>query len=190
MVPALILEKVLAIELGYRVLPVHRVSISLSPYYNFYRDLRSVDQPTPNNYIFGNHFKGEIYGAELAAQFQVTDWWRLRGGYNYIHKSLWPHGGLNVSASVREGNDPEHQFSFQSFVDLPAHFQFDVAGRWVDDLTTPAVPSYFSVDARLAWHFKNMEISLVGQNLCDSHHPEFGTQQIPRSVYGKVSWRF
>lgn len=183
-------ETLLSYELGGRVRLGERLSTSLSVYYNAYEDLRSLDQPTPNNYILANHFKGEVWGVEWGAQYQLSQWWRLRGGYNYLHKNLWPSGGANVTASVREGNDPEHQFSFQSIMDLPAHFQFDAAGRYVDRLPSPVVPSYFSFDIRLAWRYRQMEVSLVGQNLYDAHHPEFGSREIPRSVYGKVTWRF
>ena len=61
------------------------------------------------------------------------------------------------------------------------------------------IPSYFSLDARLAPRArKNLEIAVVGQNLLDDHHPEFGTSplvrsplvEIRRGVYGKVTWRF
>src|SRR5206468_7371539 len=94
-----------------------------------------------------------------------------------------------------EGNDPNHQFMAQSFIDLPKDFQFDVTARYVDTLPSPHVPSYFTFDARLAWRFRrNLEISLVGQNLWDNRHPEFGDpatrQEIPRSVYGKVALKF
>jgi iron complex outermembrane receptor protein len=47
---------------------------------------------------------------------------------------------------------------------------------------------------RVAWQFKDLELSIVGQNLLDNQHPEFGNvigrPEIARSVYGKVSWRF
>jgi len=183
-------EKLIALELGYRVRPAERLSLSLASYYNFYEDLRSVDEPTPGNRVLANHFKGEIWGFELSGQYHVTDWWRLRAGYNYLNKNLWPHGGINVSPSIREGNDSKNQFSFQSIVDLPAHFQFDATGRYYSALTSPDVPAYFAMDIRLAWHYKSTEISLVGQNLFEPEHTEFGTQQIPRGVYGKVTWRF
>jgi len=183
-------EKLIALELGYRVRPADRLSLSLASYYHFYEDLRSVDEPTPGSFILQNHFKGEIWGFELSGQYHVTDWWRLRAGYNYLNKHLWPHGGINVSPSIREGNDSENQFSFQSIVDLPAHFQFDTTGRYLSRLTSPDVDAYFSIDVRLAWRYKSTELSVVGQNLCEPEHSEFGTQQIPRSIYGKVTWRF
>jgi len=62
-------------------------------------------------------------------------------------------------------------------------------------LPSPSVPSYVTADLRLAWRpSPSLELSIVGQNLFDNQHPEFGAaanrQEIPRSVYGKVTWRF
>ena len=186
-------ENLLAYELGYRVQPFSRLSLSAAPYYNFYEDLRSVDQTSPTNFVLENHFKGEVWGIELSANYRATDWWRFRGGYNYLHKHLWPTT-TNALVSVREGNDPHHQFSLQSIMDLPGHFQFDLTARYVDTLPSPNVPSYLTFDVRVAWQFKDLELSIVGQNLLDNRHPEFGNvtgrREIARSVYGKVSWRF
>jgi iron complex outermembrane receptor protein len=50
----------------------------------------------------------------------------------------------------------------------------------------------------LAWRpIKNLELSLVGQNLIHAHHLEFNRSfineaqsEVDRSVYGKVTWRF
>src|SRR6266516_4160343 len=167
-------ENLLAYELGYRVQPFSRLSLSAAPYYNFYDDLRSIDQTSPTNFVFENHFKGEVWGIELSANYRATDWWRLSGGYNYVHKHLWPPT-TNALASVREGNDPQHQFSAQSIMDLPAHLQFDVTARYVDTLPSPNVPSYLTFDVRLAWTpIPRLELSVVGQNLLDNQHPEFG----------------
>jgi iron complex outermembrane receptor protein len=187
-------ETVLAYEAGYRVRPVERVSLSLATYYNDYDFLRSLNQISPTNFVIGNGFRGQTWGVELSGTYQATDWWRLRGGYTYLNKVLWADRP-NVTPSVREGNDPENQVLIQSILDLPAHFQFDVVGRYVDTLENPHVPSYVSFDARLAWWYQGkVEISIVGQNLWDNQHPEFGAiatrQEIPRSVFGKVAWWF
>jgi iron complex outermembrane recepter protein len=187
-------ETVLAYEAGYRVRPIERATLSLATYYNDYNNLRSVNALTPTNFIIGNGFNGQTWGVELSGTYQATDWWRLRAGYTYLHKDLWP-GSSKATPSIREGNDPENQFLLQSSMNLPAHFQFDVVGRYVDTLRNPNVPSYVSFDARVAWWWKDsLEISIVGQNLWDNQHPEFGAaatrQEIPRSVFGKVAWWF
>jgi iron complex outermembrane recepter protein len=187
-------ETVLAYEAGYRVRPIDRLNLSLASFYNDYDHLRSLNQTTPTSFAFRNNFEGQTWGFELSGTYQATDWWRLRAGYTYLNKLLWTHNPA-VNARNPEGNDPENQFLVQSILDLPAHFQFDVVGRYVDTLENPHVPSYVSFDARLAWRWRDhMEISVVGQNLWDDHHPEFGAgttrEEIPRSVFGKVAWWF
>ncbi len=187
-------ETLIAYEAGYRVRPMDRLSLSLASYYNAYDHLRSVDTLTPTSFIIGNGFQGQTWGLELSGNYQVTDRWRLRGGYTYLNKLLWPIKA-GVLPSVREGNDPENQVLIQSILDLPAHFQFDGVGRYVDTLENPHVPSYVTFDLRLAWWYKGkVEVSVIGQNLWTKQHAEFGAaatrQEIPRSVFGKVAWWF
>ena len=67
--------------------------------------------------------------------------------------------------------------------------------RYVDSLASQNVPSYVTADVRLAWQpTKQLELAVVGQNLLDSRHPEFGTgrtrHEIQHGVYGKVTYRF
>jgi hypothetical protein len=83
----------------------------------------------------------------------------------------------------------------QTIWDLPYHFQFDVSGRYIDNLPeapglSPAVPSYISINCRLAWEYKNYSIALMGQNLGERTHPEFGSYEIPRSIYAKIMFQF
>lgn len=193
-------EELLALELGYRVRPLDKLAVSLATYYNFYDDLRSIDQISADTLKVDNHFEGKTWGVELAGDFQAADWWRLRGGYDYLHKHISPTRSAAVPG-VREGNDPHHIFKLQSIMDFRGFFkdkdsfQLDVAGRYYDALMDPHVPGYISCDVRLAWAWMDrLEISIVGQNLLDNQHPEFGAlasrQEIPRSVYGKVTLRF
>jgi iron complex outermembrane receptor protein len=187
-------ETVLAYEAGYRVRPIERATLSLATFYSDYNNLRSVDAITPTNFIIGNGFNGQTWGVELSGTYQATAWWRLRAGYTYLHKDLWP-GSAKATPSIREGNDPENQVMLQSIMNLPAHFQLDAVGRYVDTLQNPNVPSYVSFDVRVAWWWRDdLEISIVGQNLWDNQHPEFGAattrEEIPRSVFGKVAWWF
>lgn len=183
-------ERVMSYELGYRVHPFESLAISIATYYNDYSDLRSLDEPTPNNFIIANHFEGTIYGVEVAVNYHPFEWWRWRFGYNYLNKDLDVNGGLGVNASAREGNDPKHQFTFQSILDLPGNFGFDVTGRWISELSSPVVPAYFSLSTRLSWEYKNFEISVIGHNLTEPSHREFGNREMPRAVYGNITWRF
>jgi iron complex outermembrane receptor protein len=77
--------------------------------------------------------------------------------------------------------------------------EFDIMARYVDSLKSVNVPSYFSMDTRLAWRPTCcLELSVVGQNLLDAQHPEYGSSifsgeiatQTQRGVYGMVTWGY
>jgi iron complex outermembrane receptor protein len=192
-------ETVVAYELGYRTELTSRLGISISTFFNDYDDLRSVEPigGAPGQTIILNRLSGETYGVELSATWQPLEQWRLRGGYTYFRKKIFFDGSLDVNDGRAEGNDPQHQFLVQSMINLPANVEFDSVLRYVDNLSQrgPRVPSYVSLDLRLGWRpTPAWEFAIVGQNLLDKRHPEFGApatrQEIPRSVYGKVTWKF
>ncbi len=191
-------EKVLAYELGYRLRPIKSLSLSLAGFFNQYDELRSLNlnETPPPVLVFSNDQKAETWGIELSGEVQVVEGWRMRAGYTYLHEHIRATDAAVLPGSVTiEANDPQHQFLVQSMLDLPGHFRFDTVARYVDALPgtavpSPRIPAYLTVDARLAWEFKGVELSLVGQNLADNQHPEFSSLEIPRSVYGKITWRF
>ncbi|HLW76093.1 MAG TPA: hypothetical protein VKS01_03890, partial [Bryobacteraceae bacterium] len=59
-----------------------------------------------------------------------------------------------------------------------------------------AIPAYMQVDSRIGWQYKNVELSLNGQNLLRPNHLEFPNEltasetNVPRSVFVQISWRF
>jgi iron complex outermembrane receptor protein len=187
-------EKVIAYELGYRVRPVDRLSLSLATFYNRYHDIRSIDSNASPTVplVLANSQRAESWGFELSGSFQAMDWWRLRGGYTYFSKNIWPTSAKVLPASVDfEGVDPRHQCLLQSMMNLPRHLELDLVARYADQLPgstfTAHIPAYFTFDIRLAWQYKRFEISLVGQNLAKDQHIETGRSQIPRSIYGRVT---
>jgi iron complex outermembrane receptor protein len=193
-------ETVIAYELGYRAELTRRLAVSVSTFFNDYDDIRSLEPipGSPGQLIVSNGLAAKTYGTELSLTWQATDWWRLRGGYTFLKKRISLNGSGDVNRGRAEGNDPQHQFLIQSMINLPARLEFDSVLRYVDNLNQlgPLVPSYVSLDLRLGWHpTPNWEFAIVGQNLLDKRHPEFlaagavGTE-IPRSVYGKVTWKF
>ena len=197
--PNFVSEELLAYELGYRIQPHPRLSLSLATYYNDYDNIRSVEKvnpPAPFPIVLANGQKGESYGAELTAEYRVTDWWRLRAGYTELQIHVRPKpGSTDTSKGSSESHDPNHQFSLRSSWDLPGHLEFDTGFRYVSQIANQGVPAYAELDVRLAWRpTPKLEFSIVGQNLLHDHHPEFGAlpsrQEIERSVYGKVTWRF
>ena len=192
-------EELLAYELGYRIQPHPRVSLSVAAFYNDYDNIRSVERLIATNafpIVLANGQKAESYGAELTAEYRVTDWWRLLAGYTELQIAIRPKpGSTDTSHGSSESHDPNRQFFLRSSLELPAHLEFDWAFRYVAHIANQSVPSYEELDVRLAWlPTPRLELSIVGQNLLDNHHPEFGAlagrQEIQRGVYGKVAWRF
>ncbi len=132
----------------------------------------------------------ETVGVEIAATWNVTDYWKLIGGYSWLNVKGRRDIGL-------VGNDPNNQFHFRSWLNLPWKLEFDSALYYVDAIPNFTIPSYLRLDLRLGWKpIKNLDLSLVLQNLLQNRHPEFDTisglhaTEVPRSVYGKVTWRF
>ncbi|MGZ8898909.1 MAG: TonB-dependent receptor plug domain-containing protein [Limisphaerales bacterium] len=192
-------ETLIAYEIGFRTQITRTVGASISTFFNDYDKIRSVEPiiGSPGQNIILNGLEAETYGVELGLFWQPTDWWRLRGGYTFLEKNVLLRESMDINQGRGEGNDPHHQFLLHSMLNLPANLQFDSVLRYVDNLNQlgPTVPAYFALDLRLAWRpSENWEIALVGQNLLDEQHPEFGNpatrQEIPRSVFGKVTWTY
>jgi iron complex outermembrane recepter protein len=191
-------EKVIAYELGYRIKPVEKIFFSLAAFYNQYTDVRSIDSNTITAtpaLIIGNSQRAESWGLEFSGNYQVKEWWRLRGGYTFFKKNMSAITDKVVPLSGDfEGIDPANQFMLQSIMDLYKGLQLDMFAHYTDVIRsseiTSRVPAYFTFDLRLAYRIKAFEVSLIGQNLLESSHVETGSSKIPRSIYGKVTCQF
>jgi iron complex outermembrane receptor protein len=203
-------ESVVAYELGYRAQLGDRLTAAVSTFFNDYDDLRSTSISPPDPvfqlpfpFFFENNLEGETYGFELSTTFQALDRWRLHGAYRVLQADIDVKAGrTDFNNALNETNDPQQQLSLRSSLDLPGSVQLDAGLRWVDtrtvnDIGTPrTVPDFTELDVRLAWNpTRALELSLVGRNLLDGEHPEFGVPgparvEIERSVYGKLVWRY
>ena len=191
--PYFVSEKLVAHELGYRFQPTPVSSLSASFFYNAYHDIYSVENvPGTMTYLIQNGAVGESWGFEFSGNWRVLPRWRLRGGYTYFDKNLRPKEGHAFNPAYL-GNDVKHRAVLQSVLDLPAHFQLDLAVRYLDGIrptiATAYVPSYTTFDARLAYTWRWIEVSVAGQNLGDKMHAEFGSQELPRNYYAKLLFR-
>ncbi len=197
-------ESVVALESGYRSRIGSRVSAMVAAFYNEYRDLRSTST-TPVTilpFFFANNVEGETYGLEATSTVVLSERWRLHLGYTVLLTHLGVREGEeDFNAALNETADPQQQVLVRSSADLGRAVALDVALRWVDTLRTNSgpivgtVPSYFELDLRLAWRLSpSLELSLVGRNLLDDTHPEYGFPgpervEIGRAVVGRVTWR-
>ncbi len=197
--PNVVSEKLVAYELGYRVQFGAQLGLSLATFYNDYRDLRSLEPLTPPlafPVVINSGLNGYSAGAELTAQWHASAAWRLRAGYTELHVHSEPQPGLPDRVSGRNvANDPSHQFLLRSLWDVTPKWQLDATLRAVGRINNQSVPGYAELDLRLGWRpSETLEISLAGQNLLHGRHAEFNPpgsrREIPRSIFGKVSWRF
>jgi iron complex outermembrane receptor protein len=201
-------EDVLAYEIGYRAQPLDPVSIDVAAYYNDYDDLRSletsgllVDFPSAGLFTAtadaGNVLEAQGYGVEVSSTWSVTEFWRLVGAYTFMKIDIDTNGSPDPTAVGQEDDTPTHQFNVRSLLDLPWNVQVDTAVFWVDDVSNQGVGDYARFDARLSWTPRpGLELSVVGQNLTDGSHNEFGhsftgaATSVPRSVFGSLTWRY
>ncbi|MEE8428197.1 MAG: TonB-dependent receptor, partial [Gammaproteobacteria bacterium] len=201
-------EELIAYELGYRVKATETLSVDAAFFYNDYDDLRTIRTfapifvpPAELLLPFDNNMDGESYGAEVTAQWQVMPNWRLQGSYTYLNVSLdLKNGSIDTQSESAEDADPSHKATLWSTYSLGSKWELGSGLRYVSsiDAPGPGADSYVELDLRLGWlPTNNLELSLVGRNLLDNHHPEFQpdfilTQptEVERSVYANAKWRF
>ncbi|HEX4026368.1 MAG TPA: TonB-dependent receptor [Rhizomicrobium sp.] len=193
--PNFLPEQVTAYELGYRGRLFERVSLSVSAFDNVYDDLKDVE-PTPVTTLplmWANMMKGNVHGVEAWASFQALDWWRLDLGFNAQHEDLsFQPGSFKLLGIAQAGDDPHHQASLRSSMNLPYDLNFDADFRYVGALPDPALPEYVELNSRLAWKVSDtLSVALAGYNLLHGQHLEYpGGDQIRRSVYFETRLRF
>jgi iron complex outermembrane recepter protein len=202
-------ESLIGYEAGYRSLMGPKFYVDIAAFYNNYDHLLSIEpgapfaenSPGPPHSViplfFRNGVLGNTAGFEIAPDWTPTRTWRLRGSYSYLHIDLNKStSSLDAStANSTRGSSPHHQVAIQSSVDLPKKLEFDQTFRYVSSLPAQLVGAYTTADVRFSWHAtRSVDISVVGQNLLQPHHAEFGGDPGPlvgieRSAYIKVTWQ-
>ena len=201
-------EVLVAYELGYRAQPLDRVSFDIAAFYNDYDRLRSVEPTAP---IVGfpapglvtvpalaaNRLEASAWGVELSGSWEVLDFWKLTGGATFLDIEIHSSGSADPTAEGQADDSPESHFFVRSWLDLPCDLELDTTFFWVGPVDNQDVGEYGRLDVRLGWQpLPGLELSLVGQNLIDESHDEFGpsfTQlptSVPRSFYGMATWRW
>jgi len=207
--PDTVSEELIAYEVGMRAQPTDRFSWDLAAFYNDYGKLQSITYrdstdsgPPPGtpplfeNFAITNNGIGETYGFELAADYEMSESWRLHGSYSYLIVNIWFHPGSDPFG-LTVGPTPTSQVYAQSSWDIGCRTKLDLMFRYVDSISgfdVNNVPSYFVMDTRLAWEPRpGLEFSVVGRNLLDGDHVEYQgdtSTKVQQEVYGMVSWRY
>jgi iron complex outermembrane receptor protein len=207
--PNFLPETLLGYEAGYRQLVTRRVYVDVALFHNQYDNLTSLGSsltisveksPSPTHLLatipWGNGIKGTTNGGEIAPDWKATRWLELKGSYSYTSLDLKNKLGNSDIGTVRtdEGSSPRHQVVVQSLFNLPMGFELDPTYRYVSALPALSVRAYTTMDVRVGWHLtRNLQLSLVGQNLFQPKHVEFGGDPGPligikRSAYAQITW--
>ncbi len=202
-------EEVYALELGYRSQLTDTFTLDTALFYNYYEELVTLNTeivgieqlPAPAHLLAANRFVNQMtastYGAEISANWQITNFWQLNSSYSWFKldaqtKSFDAAGDL----FLKENSDPRHQFSVRSNIQLPYNLEFNSLFYYTDRLQAHNVTDQARLDLRLAWSPTPMlELSVVAQNITNKQHKEFTARDvhhsyIPRSAYGRITFRF
>jgi len=202
-------ESLIGYEAGYRSLAGPKFYVDIAAFYNNYDHLLTIEpgapftesSPAPPHavipFFFRNGLLGNTAGFEIAPDWTPTRTWRLRGSYSYLHMDLNKKASsLDAStANSTQGSSPQHQIAIQSSLDLPRKLEFDQTLRYVSSLPAQLMRAYITADVRFSWHAtRSLDVSVVGQNLFQPHHAEFGGDPGPlvgieRSAYIKLTWQ-
>jgi iron complex outermembrane recepter protein len=192
-------EQVIAYETGVRVEASATLSYSLVAFYNEYNFLRTVEPASSTQFFpltWDNLLKGDTYGVEGWAHWQVTSWWRLSPGFRALRERLrFKPGASGLLGTTQAGDDPSTHADLTSSVDLSHHFVVDATLRYVGALPSPALAHYFELNGRIGWRATDsLDLSVSVLNALHPRHYEFpsaqGGEAIYRSVQAQARWRF
>ncbi len=202
-------EELIGYQFGYRAEIGTRLSLDFASFWNRYHHLQTdepapsffTSSPPPPHFVFpeisDDHAHARTYGAEIFANWNVTDHWQISPGYAFLQMQVRPDASSkDMSVSGVAGDAPKHGFQIRSQVSLPHRLDWDATLYFVGALPDQAVPSYTRADMRIGWRVGEfVEFSVVGQNLLTPRHAEFGDDAplhtlAQRNLFGKVTWRF
>lgn len=190
-------EEVITLELGYRRSLTEKLSLDGTLFLNDYDQLRGVDYTgsPPQNPRIENSREGNGRGIEVLLHYTASPTWAMYLGGSFFELNLDAKDGFNDPNIANEDeNDPRVQ-SFVRSVWQSGRLSWDGTLRHIETIEDQGTPSYTELDMRIAWQLKEgLELALVGSNLLDDEHLEYGNEQtgtrIKRSVHATATWSF
>jgi iron complex outermembrane receptor protein len=207
--PRFLSEQVRDYEVGYRRQWSKRVSLDADAFLSFYRNLATFEPqalvivPGPVTVfqvpvMYGNKGRANDFGGEVSVNWSVSSRWRISPGYSLVHINYWLEPGSGDTFTVAlAGNTPLNMVQIRSTINLTRRLEWDQTVYWSQAFANGTVPSHARLDSKLAWKAgESVELSLTGQNLLRPEFLEFGNfeevvgTEAPRSLIGKIVWRF
>jgi len=204
--PDVAAEALVAIEAGYRRKLARKVSLDLAVFRHDYSRLAILEPgdlfmdsslpgaPLVAPLFLTNQGEADSIGFEAAVSWNAHRRLGFQGSYSFLQVD----DRTRTSAFSIGVVAPRHLLHGRANVRLPWGLEWSPSYYFVDSTVQSAfVPAYHRVDSRLAWKRSDRwELSLGLQNLLDDRHIEgiaeslTVPQEIGRSVYGKISYRF
>ena len=216
--PQMLSENVTAYETGYR-LRNRGFQFDAAVFYNAFSDVRSLVLGAPTcapsgailpldptclftsthvvqPLVIANSDTYTARGAELLVSKQVSEHWRLQGGYTHFDQT-GGSSGEQLELGVIE-DSPDHQLFLRSSIDVSDSLEFDAMLRWVDELESQQIDAYTAMDLRLAWApMPSLSVAAVARNLFAGDHVEFLSElvdlapvQIEPDAFVELRWSF
>ncbi|OUW81086.1 MAG: hypothetical protein CBD82_04610 [Gammaproteobacteria bacterium TMED222] len=162
-------EEIDSYEMGWRNRPHENFLLELSSYYYDSKDavLAATSLTSVNAYEAKD---AKSYGGELSIDWEVSEFWRLRGGYSLARGEV---------EGVREFDFPEQTASLRSLFKYSDNLTFTQSLFYADETQIPSdynpitIPSHLRLDLGLVWRPRqDWEIGLFGRDLLESYHLE------------------
>lgn len=178
-------------ELGWRSRFGSAASYSLTGFYSHYDRLRTLE-PIPDGpgIEFQNQGEATTYGVEFWGSWQPAPVWRLHAGLvvQEFDFSTKPGSQDQSQSTALAARDPSYYGQLRSSHNLGSGRELDFILRRVDrlEIDDSEVPAYTELDVQFAVPIsEHLQLSVVGQNLINRHHVEFGSEP-SRSVYERM----
>jgi len=200
-------EKLNGVDLGWRHRFGPSANLDIAGFHYWYSRMRGAaflaPEFVPEGYLVlpvetNNANGARVYGLEATLDWRPMHDWRLQGHYAWMQTKVSQGKVPEQLVPDFLGVSPDVQVSIRSTVDLTPTVSWDVWVRHIGKIDLYAAPAHTTLDMRLAWQAtKDVEFSVVGQNLGDRAHYEYVGQyfhSVPteqqRRWYVKAHWRF
>ncbi len=183
------------LEIGYRGRSWNRLTYSFTSYFHDWDKLRSSSSAQLPLQL-ANNIEGEVYGAHLWANLEITSRWQLSAGGAYLQKDLRLKPGatdLGGVTNVTLSNDAEYYGQIRSTIDVTSNSTVQISLYHVAQLKNQRVPAHTNVNFHYAWQFHpDFTASVTAQNLADHDYYEYGEPAagvfFDRSAWLTLTW--
>ena len=202
-------EKLVGVDTGVRTRLGDKSFVDAALFRYWYDDLSmqelglpfTLNEPGPPHLILpvrnSSRSSATTAGAEIAFEWAPTGVWQVRGTYTWLHLNVDVEPvGIAVDEHPFEGDSPVHQLGLRALARTHP-WSLTLNGRWVDVLTTAAIPAYASLDLRLARQFGlGLELAVsISDALQDGHREAVSNTvgavptRVPRAAHVSMTWR-